>query len=155
MKYKFLSKVMALAALMLCAFITTIATPAFAAFEIHLKEGLSAFVELIFVVVAPVITVILGFAARAFTRKTKIEVEDSMRAYIDEAIHNGLHFAKSRILDHTNRIENPTVKSAVVATAANYVLNKVPDALHYFGIEDKNDLEERISARLEKALASS
>ena len=77
-----------------------------------------------------------------------MDIEDSMRGYMNDAAVNGLEFAKNIVMDKTKNIENPDVKNEIVAMAVKYVVARVPDALEYFGLDDDAKIHEFITARL-------
>jgi DNA-binding transcriptional regulator YdaS (Cro superfamily) len=93
------------------------------------------------------IAALLGVALTALSRwiktKTGVEIDLKHNSMINEAIDRGITFAMTRLKD---KAEIAT-SSALVATAAGYVVSGVPKALAHFEITP-----ERLAAMIEARL---
>jgi hypothetical protein len=78
-----------------------------------------------------VTSALIGYLAQ----KTKLELDDHTRAYLDQALERAVQYAQSS----AERLVGPAasaidVHNAVVAHAVNYAVDRVPDALAHFGL---------------------
>ena len=90
-----------------------------------------------------------GVATWAVTKVAahyNIKLDDSARALIDTAITNGIKYAENQgqLLIAGAKVETG---NAALATAVNYVIAHIPDALTRLGVTQQQ-LEEKIIARL-------
>lgn len=76
---------------------------------------------------------------------------DSMRAYVDSAFARALQYAAEQALARGKDLAAVDVRSEMVAIAAKYAVETVPDALRHFGI-DGPGLEKRLLARLPEVI---
>jgi|GEM_PF-1920050 len=142
----------------LLAFLFACAAPAFAAESVIAATTVD---------LTPLALILLGFALTAvgvglrflfragvdyFERKLDVTVDADTRAYLDKALDNAISYGSSTL---TRAVENKSieldVKNEVVARAAQYALDRVPDALDYFSINEEA-LKAMLTARLEKRL---
>lgn len=89
-----------------------------------------------------------SWAIKKLMTKLGLEHDDKIRGYLEEALLNGIEFAKKKAGDAAQSLHSIEVKDKVVADAANYVAKGVPDALRHFGITDER-LKEMLLARLQ------
>lgn len=153
---KYFTRLKHAAVMLAIAFVTVLAAgSAFAAGEytINIAPTVQTFIELGFVALSAVVAWLVGGLVSMLRQKTGIQIDDSMRFYIDQAILNGLRFAREKALDGGGSIHNPAVKNQMVALAAAYALDKVPDALKHFGLDDEDRLKELVVARLPEIAA--
>lgn len=86
------------------------------------------------------------FLRRWIKDRFAIELDEKHAAAINQAIYNGLSFAKQKGLDWTKNL-SVEIKNQAIAEAARYVERSVPDALRHHGLgEDR--LAELILARI-------
>jgi hypothetical protein len=78
------------------------------------------------------VTVAIGWAASKFSQYTNIKIEADHRAALHQAINTGIQLAVTKF-GGSGRID---VKNALVASAAEWVIKSVPDALKWFGLHD-------------------
>ncbi len=99
-------------------------------------------------VVIPIITpVLLGVATWALTRVAKyahFQVQDSQRKLVLDVVDNAVAYAEKMLAGKASVTVNDKV-----ATAVNYILPKVPDALKAVGITPEH-LAQIVTARLPK-----
>lgn len=76
---------------------------------------------------------------------------DSMRAYVDDAFMRALQYAAEQALAQGKSLAKVEVRNELVAIAAKYAVETVPDALRHFGI-DGPGLEKRLLARLPEVI---
>lgn len=102
--------------------------------------------------VGAAITALGGVGLRAFTayldRKIGLQIDTETRDYLDRAIFNAVGYAQRKIASLPSvEYASIDVGNATVATAATYLLDRVPDALAHFGITEAS-LRQMIEARL-------
>jgi hypothetical protein len=122
----------------------------FAAFAADTTVDLAPLIDQ---VVIPCAVILLGGLATWLSQKAAAwmgaKKDDVLAAKLEEAMKFGLAFAQSklgeRIGDGPIKVD---VKSALVATAAGYAANHVPDTLKALGVGPK-ELAEKLAARLE------
>ncbi len=95
-----------------------------------------------------VTSALVGYLAQ----KTKLELDDHTRAYLDRILERGIQYAEAnahrRIAPAVSAIN---VRSFVAADAVNYVMDRAPDALAHFGITPKA-LTDMVQARMQAGL---
>ncbi len=94
-----------------------------------------------------------GSAAIAYlAKRLKLANEDSLRAYLGQAVQMGVHYAVSQqnALDAAGKL-NVTVKQPVIAAAAAYAISQVPDAVRKLGL-DEDSVQRMAEARLSALL---
>lgn len=133
-----------------CALLPSVAMAADAAFEIEVQGIISTVVGGIFAAFGAVITWAIHKLSNVAEQKFSVDIEDSMRQYLNEAAISGLNIARAAVLDKTKTIENPDVQNEILAKAANYVMARVPDALSYFDLVTDAQIREFVAARLPK-----
>lgn len=138
----------------LCVLTSSAAFAADPTFEIDIQGALSSIVTVVFAAVAGLVTWAVRKISNIVEQKFGMEIEDSMRQYVNDAIINGLHYARDAVVDKTKSIDNPDVKQDVIATAANYVLTTVPDALVYFGLDNEEKVKSLVLSRLPQIVKS-
>lgn len=99
-----------------------------------------------------VLLVLASFAVRAFNaylrHRTGLELDAETRRYLDAALNRAATYARLAVADIIrDRGPGIDVRSTLLAVAANYAIDAVPDALARFGIDDAR-LKQMIEARL-------
>jgi len=86
---------------------------------------------------------------RLLQAKLKLDADAAVRVYLETALRNGIAYGVVRAEERMRSSGAAAIdfRSDVVAVAAQYVNDKVPDALKRFGI-DIDHLDEMILARL-------
>lgn len=104
--------------------------------------------------VATVVLAVGGFALHklnvwlsAKTGHQNLINEDQVRGYLQTALDNAAHYAVAKV--GSADWAHVDTKNALIAAAANYALEHVPDALSYFKV-DEAGLAALIEARLAK-----
>lgn len=101
-------------------------------------------------VIPLVVAAILGWLVTLYARVTGKELEAKHREALQSALVNGLNWAIQQVLNG-NLNKDGTVpenqKAAVVATAQQYVVSSVPDAVKKFHISQPT-MEKLITAKL-------
>ena len=80
-------------------------------------------------------------------KRFKLAADAEIRGYLETALESGIAWALREIRARGETIEGIHTDSALIEKAAEYVIDKVPDALDHFGIDD-GALAELIAARL-------
>jgi hypothetical protein len=114
-----------------------------AGYVINIQESLQLATSFIFAALGTVIV----WAAGLVVKKLKLENDSEIRFYLEQAIHAGLAWALRKAQVAVSEVKDPRVESQIVADAANYIADRVPDALAHFGITPES-LAEMIRARL-------
>ncbi|MGH0001296.1 inadl protein [Pseudovibrio ascidiaceicola] len=83
----------------------------------------------------------------AIESKTGIQLDDQMKARVDDAIVHAVNYAKSQVKEMGDAKLKFDAKYTAVAMASQYVIKSVPKALDYFDIT-QDDLMDKIEARL-------
>ncbi len=84
--------------------------------------------------------------------KTGIELDDSTRKYLNDAIDKGIQYGASKVEQLLEDKAEIDVKNQIVAIAGKYVLDAVPGALEKFEITEErltNMIEARIGVDLD------
>lgn len=107
------------------------------------------FVLPVVLIVLTGVVVWLGKAAvNYFQAKTGITLNTDARALIDAAIQRGIKFAEAQLNQQVSRLDpKVTVNHPIVAQAANYAIQAVPDALIRAGVTQEA-LAQKILAEL-------
>ena len=70
-----------------------------------------------------------------------------MRVYLNDAIDRGIGYATEQARRKSADFDHVEVRSAAAAEAANYVIQRVPDAVKRFGLGPV-DIRRMVEARL-------
>lgn len=79
-------------------------------------------------------------------RRWKLDSDSAVREYLDEALHRSIAWAVGELRTRGQPI-SIDLRSEIVAKAADYLLERVPDALKHFGLHPAS-LRKLIEARL-------
>ncbi|EFO32631.1 inadl protein [Roseibium sp. TrichSKD4] len=139
----------ALIALVLCP------ASAFAGTSLDLSPFAVPVFETVMTVLAGVVVWFGRKAVNTFEAKTGIQLNEQMRAGLDDALYNGIAYARERIGERLgnqmgDRLSGSLevdVKNETLAMAADYVLKAMPETLDYFGI-NRQGVIDRLEARL-------
>lgn len=88
-----------------------------------------------------------SFGVRSLARFLRLKEDGLIRAYLDDALHRALAWAVESAVRKGDDLARVEVRSRLVAEAAGYAVEAVPDALKRFGISE-NGLRQRLEARL-------
>lgn len=116
-------------------------------YALHIQDLLQTIIGIVFGAIAGLLAWGVGSVISLVRKKTGLEIDDNIRSYLETALQNGLNWAQLKVLEEAKDIKDPEVKSELLADAANYVLDKVPDAVDHFGLTPDRMLE-LIEARL-------
>lgn len=100
------------------------------------------------------VTLAIGWAATKFSQLTNIKIEEQHRQALHSAINTGIQLALTKF-GAGGRID---VKNALVASAAEWVIKSVPDALKWFGLDDSfsgregSKIDPKLTAMIESKL---
>jgi len=97
------------------------------------------FLDYILSLLAVVVTAVVGVVGRKLSQRFNLEIEFRHREVLQEALTQSVLFAINRA--RAVYKDNPPIKirNQVVATAYQYVLTAVPDALKKFGIDPSTE----------------
>jgi hypothetical protein len=100
---------------------------------------------------ALVVSGVAVWAARRFLsemeQRTNIQIDDQLKARIDDAMRRAIDYGTAKAMHAAKSDLEVDVRSKALAEATNYVIEAVPTALEYFGI-DKAGVTRRLEARL-------
>lgn len=135
----------ALACLALCAFTTV--TPAFAAAPTDTVVNFGPLLELIKPVALAGLAAAGGYVLTRVLRLVGVQLDAGHRAAIEQGLERAIGYAANKVPDIVKVEPTLDVKSVLIAEAANYALEHIPDALSHFGITPER-LNDMIEARL-------
>ena len=78
-----------------------------------------------------------------------IQIDAKTREYLETALMSGLAWAETKAVERAEKLKQPTTKDQKIGQAADYVIDRIPDALTHFGL-DRGSIVQLIEARLEK-----
>lgn len=100
---------------------------------------------------ALVVSGVAVWAARRFLaemeQRTNIQIDDQLKERIDDAMRRAIDYGTAKAMHAAKSGVQVDVRSKALAEATNYVIEAVPAALDYFGI-DKDGVTKRLEARL-------
>lgn len=118
-------------------------------YPVDFRPTLLEVVGVIFTCLSAFAAYLSGQAVALFKVKTGIDVGDSTRKYLLDAVDNGIKLAEKRVKQRVDKLDPIQLESEILATAMNYVWTHVPDALRYFELTDDNKLRSLISSRFQ------
>jgi hypothetical protein len=90
---------------------------------------------------------ILNSAAAVLKQRWGVDIDTSKEGTLNRAIDRGIDFVRTQALGADGKLMiDASHMPIMVKWAADYVIDKVPDTLEHFGI-DEGKIEEMISAR--------
>lgn len=111
---------------------------------------LAALQPLVNELVLGVLTALASFAVAKVVALLKVKRDGELGRILDKALGMGIAFAMSRIEAAEDKVRTVEVKSELVASAANYALAHVPEAVKALGL-DGAALVRMVEARLQVA----
>lgn len=107
-----------------------------AAAEAHLlnvADAAKALIALIFSAIGGFVLWVVNKISKLAEEKLKVDINEKHRAALQEVIEEGLQWAEGYAQAKASQWQ-PDVKNQHIATAANYVLDHVPDAVDALGL---------------------
>lgn len=117
-----------------------------AGFTINVKESVLGLIALLG---AALYAAVKALRAIFVGPGKKIPLDDSTAAYIEAAIQGAIRIAEQKALAAAKNIDDPEVKSEILADAANFVLKQIPKLAAHFGVTNEN-VGDLITQRLGK-----
>lgn len=108
--------------------------------------------EVLFPLLATAITPFVAWAVYKAGQLLHVQLTAAQTQTLETAMQNGINFALSQAQTYADAHGIVPTKSDLIATATNYVLPKVPDALAKLGISPAG-VAQRIEARLPPPVA--
>ncbi len=105
------------------------------------------FNEVVFPLAGAVLTALGGWAVQRIGRLAHIQMNEKQSHMVEVALHNAIEYAVQKAQTAADSHAIVTPKNELVATAVNYILPKIPDALKSLKITPEG-LKQRIEARL-------
>jgi hypothetical protein len=105
---------------------------------------------LIDVAASLLLALLLGLGVFAIQRGLawlKLSEDEKIRGYLEAAMRNGVTFALHKARERIGAGATVDVRNEVVAGAANYVIERVPDALKRFGVTE-DGVRDMVLARI-------
>jgi hypothetical protein len=137
------------ALLALCA----LAAPVWAAdgaqtlYTIHIQEALTSLIVLVFGALSAVASWLIALILGRLARKFGLQIHNEVTSAVDSAVQEGLRWAKNLALEKAKRIDDPKVRSEIIANAADYVLVRFPKILSDAGLGEAS-LRELVASHL-------
>ncbi len=95
---------------------------------------------------------LLGWLLQRAGNLLKIQIDDRVRAYLDDILHKGIALAQAQAGSLPMQVD---VGSAFVAAAANFTIAHAPGALKWFGIDTSGDAVKNMVAARTQLLMNS
>lgn len=124
------------------------AAEAAGATTVDIGTALASVIGVIFSVIGGVILWGVSRLLTLFTKKTSIEIDAKVREVLLGAVDNAITWGKQEAIGKAGSIGSVDVKSETVAGAINYLIERVPDSIAHFGL-DEDALEKLVMARLD------
>ena len=96
---------------------------------------------------AVVLTALVGIGIRYLGKKIGIEEESQLAEALQGAAERAVLLGLDRVAQ-SGRPLTVEVKHEILATAATYLLDRVPEATRHFGLSDPRRIEDFLEARL-------
>ncbi len=137
------------ALLALCALAAPVwaADGAQALYTIHIHEALTSLIVLVFGTMSAVASWLIALILGRLAKKFGLQIHNEVTSAVDSAVQEGLRWAKNLALEEAAKIDDPKVRSEIVANAANYVLVRFPKILVEAGL-DEASLRELVASHL-------
>lgn len=97
-----------------------------------------------------VLSVILTWGIRQMSKKFNLSIDADQLKLVDQVANKAVNFARQQLAGEDGKV-TVHIKNEVVATAADYLISSVPDALKHFKIDpvqNRERIEKLIEARL-------
>ena len=135
-------------------FMAFVTSPAYAQTVVDLKPAVLSLIDIVAAALGVASTILVGFATRFMATKAGLEksrFEENLNMRLDDAIHKGIDYARTRVIQEVNdpnsSITSVRVDNFFLGLAVNYVAKRMPETLARFKI-DPESLKEKIEARL-------
>ncbi|WP_319498106.1 hypothetical protein [uncultured Cohaesibacter sp.] len=104
-------------------------------YQINLGPLVELTLPLLEALLMAVVTVVTGWLSRKASQYLGVQIEARHREALNEVIQSRL----KQILVSASSARSPTyyTRQAVLAAVANYVIEKAPDAVKYFGLDEE------------------
>lgn len=109
--------------------------------------------EYVLPAVAAFISALLMWLARKAAQFFDIKMDDSRSAIVHGVIDRGIALGQKRVAILASDHLKVDVRNAVAAQAAQYAIDRAPDALKRFGL-NKEGLEDMIEAKMSELLVA-
>lgn len=156
-RFKSFASVLFLAVSLVFASAVAFALPALAADEAAYTIDLAPVALLVIAAIAAAIGLAVRTGIHALivylAERAGLELDEKTRTYLDAALDNALAWGTRNLTDYAaGKIPDIETKNKVLADAANYLAERVPDALDHFDLMP-DDIEKMLEARLLKKSA--
>lgn len=121
-------------------------TPAYAV-PVDVSPVTDPLLDLLGVALVALATWALHRVQKWMKARTGIEIDQSTRLYLEDAMKRGIAYARTRVAENIEGKTQVDIENEIAAAAVAYLVGKVPDALLHFGITEEG-LYQRILARL-------
>tara|TARA_B100000686_G_scaffold296912_1_gene328829 strand:+ start:1790 stop:2311 length:522 start_codon:yes stop_codon:yes gene_type:complete len=116
-------------------------------YPIATNELIITFIGLVFGALAGVAGWAVFSLRNAAKKYLNINIDAKTREYLETALMSGLAWAENKAIERAHKIRQPSTKDQKIGQAADYVIERVPDALQHFGL-DRHGIIQLIEARL-------
>ena len=87
------------------------------------------------------------WAVARLGKKLGLDADDQVRVYLDEALNRGIGWAREKAKAKAKDMATVEVRSEIVAEAVKYALERVPDAVKHFNLDEQH-VRKLVEARL-------
>lgn len=99
-------------------------------------------------IAATVITIFGGMALKKLESYLGLKADDELRKSLDDALDKGINYAVEMAKQQSQNLSSVVVRNDIAATAADYIVPKIPDLLEKLGL-DAEGVRQRLVARFE------
>ena len=103
--------------------------------------------EAVLTILASVLSAVAVWVGAVIRTRFKFAADFDAGQILDSAIHRGIDYARKAIVGSDGKV-TIQLNNAIVELAARYVIDKLPDTLKHFGI-DETTIKQMILARLD------
>lgn len=89
-----------------------------------------------------------GWAIRWFVRKLKLDVDDKVRAYMENGFMTALNYGQAVLSDRARGLSAVEIKNQTLLNATAYFVRAFPDGMKHFGLTEAG-VKERLTAWLD------
>jgi hypothetical protein len=104
--------------------------------------------QIVVPIIIPVLGSLVSWAAWKVVSMVGLKVNAQQQQVVDQGLNMAINYASLKVEGFIPGKVNVDVHNSAVATAANYAMQHIPDALAWFGVTDKAALVSMIEARI-------
>lgn len=98
---------------------------------------LSPFADVLVQLVGAALLAVGVWVAKKLADKLGLEADSEIRGYLMDAVENAVKFAEKELQEEADKLDAVAFKSKLLATGAQYVMTRVPDAVEHFNLTEE------------------